>query len=144
MLSWNYPFLFRILRNIIFRNFFAQKTTKIKFLNSAPKSWVNPIENSNFELCLKKLFFISPGGLFFIILLTNNIFPGILCQNITRKFFFQIFEKFLAIPFENIRIFFWIFDLNHEGYTLRKNSRCATMLKIHFYNPERLLLYSEY
>ena len=83
----------------------------------------------------KKAFFISRGGLFFVIMLTNNIFPGILCQNITRKFSFQIFEKSLAIP---------IFDLNHERYTLRKNSRFATRLKIHFYNPERLLLYSEY
>lgn len=83
----------------------------------------------------KKAFFISRGGLFFVIMLTNNIFPGILCQNITRKFSFQICEKSLAIP---------IFDLNHERYTLRKNSRFATRLKIHFYNPERLLLYSEY
>ena len=93
----------------------------------------------------KKAFFISRGGLFFVIMLTNNIFPGILCQNITRKFSFQIFEKSLAIPFENIgNFFFAIFDLNHERYTLRKNSRFATRLKIHFYNPERLLLYSEY
>lgn len=93
----------------------------------------------------KKAFFISLGGLFFVIMLTNNIFPGILCQKLTRKFSFQILRKIFGDTlWKYWNFFFSIFDLNHEGYTLRKNSRFATMLKIHFYNQERLLLYLEY
>ena len=97
---------FRILSNFIVRNFLPKKQPRENFSILHQNHGLIPFENSNFALCLKKLFFISRGGLFFVIMLTNNIFPGILCQNITRKFSFQIFEKSLAIPFENIGNFF--------------------------------------
>ena len=101
-----FSFFFRILSNFIVRNFLPKKQPRENFSILHQNHGLIPFENSNFALCLKKLFFISRGGLYFVIMLTNNIFPGILCQNITRKFSFQIFEKSLAIPFENIGNFF--------------------------------------
>ena len=82
---------FRILRNFIVRTFLPKKQPRENFSILHQNHGLIPFENSNFALCLKKLFFISRGGLFFVIMLTKNIFPGTLCQNITRKFSFQIF-----------------------------------------------------
>lgn len=104
-----FSFFFRILSNFIVRNFLPKKQRRENLRNSAPKSWVNPFRKLKFCTMFKKAFFYQSRRAIFVIMLTNNIFSGKLCQNITGKFSFQIFEKSLAIPFENIGNFFLLF-----------------------------------